>query len=169
MPNCRAHHPSINLVVECITRACHDMGVAPYQEVNGDNAQLIHDNVNEDACNAKNIEKGTGQLRYVGVNVARGTGGVQITLVWNGPPPSPSNDGNGVVDETGAKSRSAAIDDPDLAKLATKLISMSNSADCNEGSSNVEEGAKSTAEETETKKIVLDANSAKAPPANIRR
>ena len=92
LPKCRMHHPSINMAVEVITEACHSLSVVPYREAG---------NSNED-------DKGSGQLRYVAVNIERSTGAAQITLVWNEAPPS---DG--------------AIDNPTLQKLASKIVSSS--------------------------------------------
>ena len=40
---------------------------------------------------------GVGQLRYVAINVARETGGLQITLVWNAPHPPTSDDDIGTL------------------------------------------------------------------------
>jgi hypothetical protein len=37
VPNCVAHHPSINHAVECITYACHDVGISPYREQSNNN------------------------------------------------------------------------------------------------------------------------------------
>lgn len=92
LPKCRMHHPSINKAVEVITKACHSLSVVPYRE----------------AGKSDEDDKGSGQLRYVAVNVERSTGAAQITLVWNESPPS---DG--------------AIDNPLLRKLASKIVSSS--------------------------------------------
>ena len=109
VPNCRAHHPSINHAVECITKVCNDVGVQPYQE-SGSKTNEEGDNI------------GTGQLRYIAINVARETGSVQITLVWNTSPPSSSKH-----DEGGKRKHAESIEDPTLKKLVAKLISMSTS------------------------------------------
>ena len=106
VPNCKAHHPSINQVVECVTHACHLVGVEPYQESNGKQTDSIGEN-----------EKGRGHLRYIGVNIERKTGAAQITLVWNGNPP----DDSGTNVEDGCNET-----DPRLAKLVTKILSMAN-------------------------------------------
>jgi len=106
VPNCRAHHPSINRAVECITKVCNDVGVQPYQE-SGSKTNEEGDSI------------GTGQLRYIAINVARETGAVQITLVWNTPPSSSKHD------EDGKRKHAELITDPTLKKLVAKLISMS--------------------------------------------
>lgn len=104
VPKCRAHHPSINEVVECVTRACHDVGIEPYQEtLSKDNKEGEEDNTSD---------KGKGQLRYICVNIERKTGGAQLTLVWNGDAP-----------------KGKTIDDPDLAKLVKTILSMRNDID----------------------------------------
>jgi tRNA/tmRNA/rRNA uracil-C5-methylase (TrmA/RlmC/RlmD family) len=114
VPNCRAHHPAINCAVECIEQACHDVGVIPYQE------QTVDYTINSSNINADNAihtkgdtEKGSGQLRYVAINVARESGAVQITLVWNDAPP-----------RHGGKS----IEDPTLQKLVCKILDMSSAS-----------------------------------------
>ena len=108
VPNCRAHHPSINHAVECITKVCNDVGVQPYQE-------------NGSKTNEEGDIIGTGQLRYIAINVARETGAVQITLVWNtSPPPSSSKH-----DEGGKRKHTESIEDLTLKRLVAKLISMS--------------------------------------------
>ena len=129
VPNCVAHHPSINQAVECITRACHDVGIVPYRE----------DETDDDGGGGT----GVGQLRYVAINVGRETGGVQITLVWN--PSSPTSDDidsdtlcskRKLLDDNDATTTTTAttttaIDDPDLQKLVNRLISMSVNNDNN--------------------------------------
>jgi len=106
VPNCRAHHPSINHAVECITKVCNDVGVQPYQE-NGSKTNDEGDSI------------GTGQLRYIAINVARETGAVQITLVWNTSPPSSKHD------EGGKRKHTESIEDPTLKKLVARLVSLS--------------------------------------------
>mmetsp|Transcript_7505 Transcript_7505/g.17028 ORF Transcript_7505/g.17028 Transcript_7505/m.17028 type:complete len:609 (+) Transcript_7505:98-1924(+) len=128
VPNCRAHHPSINHAVECITKACHEVGIVPYQE-HGKAKAVAGDGGGVASDSKINIETGVGQLRYVAINVARDTGAAQITLVWNTPPPdAESNDGNeGEVEGSGSKRKyDGTIDDPVLEELVTKIISMSN-------------------------------------------
>ena len=61
LPNSTAHHPSINLAIPIIQQACMDCKVQALSE-----------------------QDGTGQLRYLAINVERSTGALQITLVWNG-------------------------------------------------------------------------------------
>jgi len=126
VPNCAAHHPSINRAMELITRACHNVGVAPYWEEDDDNE--------DDRGGGGGT--GVGQLRYVAINVARKTGGLQITLVWNAPHPPTSDDDIGTLfDDDKQKldndsaATATAIDDPDLRKLVTRLISMSSKKD----------------------------------------
>lgn len=70
VPKCKAHHPSINRVVEVVTKACHDLNVTPYESNTADNESKS--------------EAEMGQLRYIGVNIDRSSGGAQLTLVWNG-------------------------------------------------------------------------------------
>jgi tRNA/tmRNA/rRNA uracil-C5-methylase (TrmA/RlmC/RlmD family) len=60
VPNCMAHHPSINRAVPIVQEACRKCNVTAFSE-----------------------QDGTGQLRYLSINVERSTGAVQITLVWN--------------------------------------------------------------------------------------
>ena len=139
VPNCRAHHPSINRAVECVTIACHEVGIVPYQE-NGDNNCDIGDvglennggnmgeskrSKQETSCDG--VETGFGQLRYIAVNVARDTGGVQITLVWNGHPPRTKIIGEGGKDEGRGFKRKhdGDIEDSQLEELVSKLLSMS--------------------------------------------
>jgi tRNA/tmRNA/rRNA uracil-C5-methylase (TrmA/RlmC/RlmD family) len=75
VPNCVAHHPSINRTIEILQKECDDLGIEPFNEFDG-----------------------TGILRYVCINVERNTGKVQLTLVWNAPPYS---DGDGGNDDAG--------------------------------------------------------------------
>ena len=70
VPKCKAHHPSINKVVEVVTKACHELNVTPYESNTADNESKS--------------EAEMGQLRYIGVNIDRQSGGAQLTLVWNG-------------------------------------------------------------------------------------
>jgi tRNA/tmRNA/rRNA uracil-C5-methylase (TrmA/RlmC/RlmD family) len=60
VPYCTAHHPSINMAVPILQEACTKCNVQAFSE-----------------------QDGTGQLRYLAINVERSTGAVQITLVWN--------------------------------------------------------------------------------------
>jgi len=70
VPKCKAHHPSINQVVEVVTKSCHELNVTPYESNTADNESKS--------------EEEMGQLRYIGVNIDRSSGGAQLTLVWNG-------------------------------------------------------------------------------------
>lgn len=63
VPNCVAHHPSINSAVAVLEQLCQKHGVQPFEE-----------------------STGSGYLRHVAINVERSTGKVQITLVWNSQP-----------------------------------------------------------------------------------
>eukprot|EP00542_Grammatophora_oceanica_P021395 CAMPEP_0194041220 /NCGR_PEP_ID=MMETSP0009_2-20130614/13115_1 /TAXON_ID=210454 /ORGANISM="Grammatophora oceanica, Strain CCMP 410" /LENGTH=455 /DNA_ID=CAMNT_0038684621 /DNA_START=41 /DNA_END=1405 /DNA_ORIENTATION=+ len=63
VPNCKAHHPSINIAVGTLLRLCRELGVMPFDD-----------------------ETGSGHLRHVAINVERDTGKAQITLVWNSEP-----------------------------------------------------------------------------------
>jgi tRNA/tmRNA/rRNA uracil-C5-methylase (TrmA/RlmC/RlmD family) len=131
VPNCVAHHPSINHAVECITNACHDVGISPYR-----------DNSNNDDDHGVGGTGGVGQLRYVAINVSRETGGVQITLVWNTSSSTTTlddvdaagtlkNNKRKQFDNDVTTTTATAIDDPDLEKLVNRLISMSVNNDDN--------------------------------------
>ena len=114
VPNCKAHHPSINKVVECVTHACHEVGIEPYQEIS-----------NENKHNGGEVDfsvKGKGQLRYIGVNIERETGSAQLTLVWNGDAP-----------------KNEDIEDPHLDKLVKKILSMAADSTNDGKSSGVDE------------------------------
>jgi hypothetical protein len=79
-------------------------------------------------------EKGTGQLRYVAINIARESGAAQITLVWNAlPPPPPSL----VGPQRGTEFE--FIDDPVLRKLVSKLLVMSSASITNNPSNVVDD------------------------------
>jgi tRNA/tmRNA/rRNA uracil-C5-methylase (TrmA/RlmC/RlmD family) len=130
VPNCRAHHPSINHAVACIEKACHDAGVVPYQE-----SIILADDTTIHS-KKENDEKGTGQLRYVAINIARESGAAQITLVWNAPPPpTPSLVGSLQKNHHGAELE--IIDDPVLRKLVSKLLVMSSANSIKNNPSNV--------------------------------
>lgn len=60
VPQCPAHHPSINSAVQLVQSTCQKLGIVPYDDTTG-----------------------TGCLRHVAVNIERCTGKQQITLVWN--------------------------------------------------------------------------------------
>jgi len=63
IPNCPAHHPSINHATQALQSACESCHILPYDE-----------------------HTGKGSLRYVCINVERTTRKTQITLVWNSTP-----------------------------------------------------------------------------------
>lgn len=63
VPQCVAHHPSINRTVVMVEKLCRQVGVKAFDETTG-----------------------TGHLRHIAVNVERATGKIQITLVWNSEP-----------------------------------------------------------------------------------
>ena len=63
LPNCIAHHPSINKTISSLQILCKLLNITPYQE-----------------------KDGSGYLRYVCINVERSTKRVQLTLVWNSSP-----------------------------------------------------------------------------------
>ena len=63
VPQCVAHHPSINAAVTALEKICPQVGVQAFDETSG-----------------------TGHLRHVAINVERATGKVQITLIWNSQP-----------------------------------------------------------------------------------
>ena len=69
VPNCSAHHPSINAAVACLTDMCNRIGIAAFDERTGE-----------------------GYLRYLAMSVERKTGKVQLTLVWNSSPYSVDDD-----------------------------------------------------------------------------
>ena len=151
VPNCRAHHPSINQAVECITQVCNDLGVIPYQEngkekstIREDKASIVNsgEEVEGSASTTNKVAKGSGQLRYVAINVARETGGVQITLVWNTPPPNNGKKKQGKGDLKRNHDGESINDDDVLKKLVSKLISMSSASDYIGDSSTVEDKKK---------------------------
>lgn len=63
VPECVAHHPSINSAVTMLENLCRQENVEAFDE-----------------------STGNGYLRHVAINVERATGKVQITLVWNSRP-----------------------------------------------------------------------------------
>ena len=69
VPKCKAHHSSINRIVELVTKACHEVEVIPYGMSSKDDTDQ---------------QETEGQLRYIGVNIERSSGSAQLTLVWNG-------------------------------------------------------------------------------------
>ena len=75
VPKCKAHHSSINRIVELVTKACHDVGVIPYGTSSNDDTE-------QQETAEKHHQQG--QLRYIGVNIERSSGSAQLTLVWNG-------------------------------------------------------------------------------------
>lgn len=64
IPECRVHHPRINVAVEELRRAATDLGVKGYEE-------------------AANGQPSQGELRYLQMSVERQSGKVQLVLVWN--------------------------------------------------------------------------------------
>ncbi|KAL9186146.1 hypothetical protein ACHAXT_005384 [Thalassiosira profunda] len=120
VPNCRAHHPSINAAVRAVTRACHEVGVVPYQE-KGEGVSKEGEGAGE-----ATVETGSGQLRYVAINVARENGAVQLTLVWNSQPPTDAIGG----EEKSKRKRGGDIEDPVLDALVKRIVALSDS-DCN--------------------------------------
>ncbi len=72
VPNCTAHHPSINSTVESLQTLCNEMNIEPFQE-----------------------KDGSGYLRYVCMNVHRCSKNVQLTLVWNSTPYSDGDKSEG--------------------------------------------------------------------------
>jgi 23S rRNA (uracil1939-C5)-methyltransferase len=60
VPDCSAHHPSINSIVKSLQQLCDELNIEPFEE-----------------------KDGTGYLRYVCMNVDRTSKLVQLTLVWN--------------------------------------------------------------------------------------
>lgn len=59
VPDCPAHHPSVNCTVDVLQETARRSGIRAFDEVTG-----------------------TGNLRHVAINVERATGSVQLTLVW---------------------------------------------------------------------------------------
>jgi tRNA/tmRNA/rRNA uracil-C5-methylase (TrmA/RlmC/RlmD family) len=64
IPDCRVHHPSINIAVEELRQLALDTGVVGYQE-------------------ARDNNPATGELRYIQMSVERLTSKIQLVLVWN--------------------------------------------------------------------------------------
>jgi tRNA/tmRNA/rRNA uracil-C5-methylase (TrmA/RlmC/RlmD family) len=60
IPQCQAHHPRINSAIEVIQKKCRKHSIKPFDE-----------------------KTGKGSLKHVAINVERGTGFQQVTLVWN--------------------------------------------------------------------------------------
>lgn len=63
IPNCPAHHPSINSTIQIIQQTCNRLNIQSYNE-----------------------STGKGLFRYVCINVERSTGKVQVSIVWNSSP-----------------------------------------------------------------------------------
>lgn len=63
VPDCPAHHESINKMIRYLESEIDSHGIEPFNEF-----------------------EGTGILRYVCINVERSTGKLQLTLVWNSKP-----------------------------------------------------------------------------------
>lgn len=66
IPDCKVHHPLINIAVNDLRDACLDAGVLGYQEASNGNAAA-------------------GELRYIQMALERYTGKIQLVLVWNAP------------------------------------------------------------------------------------
>lgn len=124
VPKCRAHHPAINRAVECLERACHEVGVVPYEENREDENASSDDGkgaAGDSTIEAEeDVARGSGQLKYVAVNIARETGQAQITIVWNTHPPSK---------ESAIEKEGGSMGDSALEKFVARLISMSNGND----------------------------------------
>ena len=82
VPDCPAHHDSINRTVGALVKLGRRLGVKPFDE-----------------------STGTGLLRHVAINVERSSGRVQLTLVWNSQPynnkqgqDEPTDDGQQLLD-----------------------------------------------------------------------
>ncbi|KAL7481827.1 hypothetical protein ACHAW6_007501 [Cyclotella cf. meneghiniana] len=154
VPNCRAHHTSINQVVQCITKACHEVGIAPYQEGGEPDANGTEESAGD---------KGKGQLRYICVNIERKTGAAQLTLVWNGDAP---NDDAIHVKKDVNQNHTRGISDPHLAKLVAKILSMSNSSASSNGNSSLPVVRETRQERTCN---VVSISPTNDPPAKKRR
>jgi tRNA/tmRNA/rRNA uracil-C5-methylase (TrmA/RlmC/RlmD family) len=63
VPDCPAHHPSINSTIQILQNICNRLSIVPYDESTGE-----------------------GLFRYVCINVERSTGKVQMTIIWNSSP-----------------------------------------------------------------------------------
>ena len=63
VPDCTAHHPSINAAVSHVERSCRLVGVTAFDD-----------------------STGLGHIRFVAMNVERTTGMIQMTIVWNSHP-----------------------------------------------------------------------------------
>ena len=70
VPDCPAHHPSINKAVTVVQSSARKLKVQAFDETNGE-----------------------GYFRHIAFSVERSTGAVQITIVWNG------QDDSGVANE----------------------------------------------------------------------
>lgn len=63
VPDCQAHHSSINEAMKMLQNLCDKLLIDPYDETSG-----------------------SGYFRYVCLNIERVTGKVQLTIVWNSAP-----------------------------------------------------------------------------------
>ncbi len=80
VPECLAHHPSINSAVAILEKVCRQVKVQAFDE-----------------------STGNGHLRHVAISVERSTGKVQMTLVWNSRPYTESSS----VDDDGKQALDA--------------------------------------------------------------
>ena len=86
VPNCAAHHPSINSTVSILERLLNRSNnhkLKPNSST--DNSETDGTRI-AGATTAFDETTGKGHLRHVAINVERSTGKVQITLVWNSHP-----------------------------------------------------------------------------------
>ena len=97
VPNCAAHHPSINAAVAILEQL---LNRTPTRRT----STIIADGDDDDgnavgATTAFDESTGKGHLRHVAINVERSTGKVQITLVWNSHPFGQGKEGHDNNDE----------------------------------------------------------------------
>eukprot|EP00928_Gymnodinium_smaydae_P082898 TRINITY_DN66174_c0_g1_i1.p1 TRINITY_DN66174_c0_g1~~TRINITY_DN66174_c0_g1_i1.p1 ORF type:complete len:502 (-),score=76.20 TRINITY_DN66174_c0_g1_i1:233-1738(-) len=68
VPECSAHHASVNAAVSLVKDTCNDLGIEGYDD-----------------------SSGSGELRYISIGVERSTSSVQLVLVWNSAAPDESS------------------------------------------------------------------------------
>ena len=76
VPDCTAHHSSINAAVSHVEQSCRLVGVTAFDDATGQ-----------------------GHLRFVAMNVERTTGLIQMTIVWNSHPYNYDHDDHHVDDD----------------------------------------------------------------------
>ena len=100
VPDCTAHHPSINAAVETVERCCRKVGVKAFDETTGQ-----------------------GGVRYVAMNVERSTGKIQLTIVWNSEVyPEDSSIGDGIGSDDGTLTNGKVLLDQLLKLLSPSSV-----------------------------------------------